>query len=362
MGLSTAYWLAGASLRITLVEARHVGFGASGRNAGLMLAGTSQLEAPQHLLSVLSREQIDAEYRQTGHLALAASDEMLDRMHAEAAARSPDAPSLSVLDRAACEELLHTRIADGLLGGRWYPAGAVVHPSRLLRGLATAAALRGAHIAETTVVHGIRTRRGVDFADVETSRGRITARHVVVAANAATRTLVPGLSTSFRPQRGQMLATRPVRHVFGPAMAIDWGTVYWRQTTTGAIVLGGCSHVDAAAERTSRARVNPRIQAALSNVLNGAFPDLPPLRIARRWAGIMDQTLDGRAIVGPSSAGSTQWVVAGFGGHGLPPAIAVGREVAAGVLAGEVPPTLDRFDPRRFAPPHRHVRVALEAS
>ena len=65
--------LPGSSLRVTLLEARRVGSGASGRNAGLMLAGASELEAPHHLLSLLLREQIDAEYQETGHLALAAS-------------------------------------------------------------------------------------------------------------------------------------------------------------------------------------------------------------------------------------------------------------------------------------------------
>ena len=207
MGLATAYWLAGSALRVTLLEARRVGSGASGRNAGLMLAGASELEAPHHLLSVMLREQIDAEYQQTGHLALAASPEILDRMHDELRRRSPEAPPLSVLDRAGCEDLLQMRIADRLLGGRWYPGGAVVHPGRLLRGLATAAARRGAHIAEATIVRRVRSIRGSDAVEVETSAGRLRARHVVVAANAATGRLIPALAKAFKPVRGQMLST-----------------------------------------------------------------------------------------------------------------------------------------------------------
>jgi glycine/D-amino acid oxidase-like deaminating enzyme len=238
----------------------------------------------------------------------------------------------------------------------------VVHPGRLIRGLATAAAKRGAHIAETTTVRRVRPIRGSDAVELETSAGRLRARHVVVAANVATGRLIPALARAFTPVRGQMLSTSPLRPLFRPAMAIDWGAVYWRQNASGAIVLGGCAAVDGAAERTSRDRLNPRIQAALSEVLNEAFPDLPPLRIARRWAGIMDQTVDRRPVVGRWPSGSTQWVVAGFGGHGLPPAIAVGQAVAAAIVDGNTPPTLDRFDPRRFARPGRPVPAAGEVA
>jgi sarcosine oxidase subunit beta len=342
MGLSAAYWTSGSALRVTLVDARRIGFGASGRNAGLMLAGASELEAPHHLLSVLAHEGIDAEYRQTGHLALAASDDILDRMRAEVARRSPDAPPLRVLTRHECEDLLRTRIGNGLRGGRWYPGGAVVHPGRLLQGLAAAAARRGTHIAETTAVLTIRPAAG-DAADVETSRGRIRARHVVIAAQAATGALVPELAAALTPVRARMVATRPIRPVFAPAMAIDWGTLYWRQTSSGTIVLGG------------------RMESPLSSVLAAAFPDLPPLRAARRWTGVMDQTADGRPIVGRVPRESSQWVVAGFGGHGLPPALGVGRALAAAIATGSVPPALDRFDPCRFDPPRATRHAVMEA-
>ena len=55
-------------------------------------------------------------------------------------------------------------------------------------------------------------------------------------------------------------------------------------------------------------------------------------------------------------------LVDGRFGHGLPPAMAVGKAVAAAIVDGETPPILDRFDPGRFATPGRPVRAAGEAS
>jgi glycine/D-amino acid oxidase-like deaminating enzyme len=325
-----------------------------------MLAGASALESPDGLRSVLADEHIEAEYERTGHLALAASPAILHRMHDELARRPPHAPPLSVLTHAECEDLLQTRVAAGLLGGRWYPEGAVVHPGRLLRGLTSSAIARGACIAEGTTVRRIRRVPGTDHISVDTSRGTLQTRHVVVAANTATGRLVPGLARVFSPARGQMLSTRPMRRLFRPAMAIDWGAVYWRQTADGRIVLGGCAHVDAAAERSRRAHLNPRIQTALTTALNDLFPDLPALDVERRWAGVMDYTIDGKPLVGQWPAGSTLWVVAGFGGHGLPPALAVGRAVASAIATGTKSEAISKFDPGRFVNPARGA--SLEAA
>ena len=62
----------------------------------------------------------------------------------------------------------------------------------------------------------------------------------------------------------------------------------------------------------------------------------------------MDVTPDGAPIVGPWPDGSPTWVVAGFGGHGLPPALGVGRAVARSIATGRLDEDLRRLDPGRF--------------
>ncbi|HEX6036383.1 NAD(P)/FAD-dependent oxidoreductase, partial [Longimicrobium sp.] len=83
--------------------------------------------------------------------------------------------------------------------------------------------------------------------------------------------------------------------------------------------------------------------------LPGAFPGIGRIQVARRWAGIMDATPDGRPLAGPWPDAPGLWVAAGFGGHGLPPALGVGRALAEAVAEGTRPAELAALDPARFA-------------
>jgi sarcosine oxidase subunit beta len=349
MGVAAAYWLARLGADVVLLEARRLCWGASGRNAGLVLGRQSGLESLADMRALLAEERVEAEYEEPGHLALASSHAVLERMHDEVARRPATASPLHVLDHAACEELLGMRIHASLLGGRWLPLAGAIHPARFVYALAGAAARRGVVVATGTLVTRLaRPGRG-DGVVVETAHGLLHARQVVLACGAKTGRLWRALRRALVAARGQVLSTRPTRRVFRVGLAVDWGTVYWRQAADGTIVLGGLSGHDASAEATSREALNPRIQSALSRFLPEAFPDLPPLTVSRRWAGIMDETPDGRPLVGRCDASSEVWVAAGFGGHGLPPALGVGRTLAHLVLGEAGAGELDAFDPRRFA-------------
>jgi glycine/D-amino acid oxidase-like deaminating enzyme len=145
-----------------------------------------------------------------------------------------------------------------------------------------------------------------------------------------------------------MLSTHPMRPAFRMGLAVDWGTVYWRQTTDGVIVLGGYRNRDPVAETSAREALNPQIQFALSHFLPEAFPSFPRVPIKQRWAGIMDHTADGKPIVGRWPGGPNVWIATGFGGHGLPPALGIGRALADAIVHARHPAGLDLFDPARF--------------
>jgi glycine/D-amino acid oxidase-like deaminating enzyme len=346
-GVSAAYWLTRAGWRVLLAERRGLARGASGRNAGVFLAGLHPWENPALLRSVLEEERIEAGFRRTGHLSLAASAEVFDRVRAEVARRPPGASALVALDPAACERILNRPVASGFAGGRWAVDGHVVHPVRLVHGLAAAAHRRGCRVATHTRVRRV-SRGGRRGWRVHTTRGPVDAAHVVYACGAAAGRLRAVLGRVLTPTRGQVLATEPLPPLFEPAMAVDFGSVYWRQTTDGVIVLGGCRSADPEGEiGTSAERLNPAIQRALSTFLTTSFPGLPAYAIRRRWAGIMDSTPDGRPLVGRLPGPDGQWVIAGFGGHGLPPAQGAARALAA-AMSGRPDELLAGFDPARF--------------
>jgi gamma-glutamylputrescine oxidase len=342
MGVSVAYWLSRLGAQVLLLESRLLGWGASGRNGGLLLAGASSLEDPTAVRDLLEEEGIDADYEQPGHLALATSPEMIDSIRAEIACRTPAAAPLVLLDRDGCEQVLGLRMSPRFLGGRWLPRGALINPVRLLQGLAAAAVRRSAVVATRTPV--LR----VDGTTVHTTRGAVHAENVVLACGSRTGRLAPVLARALTPLRGQMLATAPMRRIFGVGLALDRGTVYWRQATSGEVVVGGLRDRDPAVERTGHEALNQRIQSALTQFLPEAFPGLEPIRVRWRWSGTMDETPDGRPLIGAVPGSPGQWAIAGFGGHGLPPALGAGRALAGSVMSGVVADVLARYVPARL--------------
>ena len=341
MGICVAYWLARLGARAIVVESRRLGWGASGRNGGLLLAGGSPLEDPHAIDALLEEEGIDAHLDRCGHLALATSPESVEAIRSEIERRAANATPLELLDRDGCEQLLGRRISPRFLGGRWLPRAALIDPVRLLHGLARAALRRGAMIATGTAALSIEGTRA------RTTRGLVEAADVVLACGARTATLAPALASALTPMRGQMLATAPMPPTFGVGLALDRGSVYWRQTRAGEIVVGGMRGRDPASERTRREALNPHIQSGLTQFLPEAFPGLGRVDVRGRWAGIMDETTDWRPLVGRVPGSPGQWTISGFGGHGLPAAVGAGRALAESVLSGVPADVLDRLDPGR---------------
>jgi len=56
-------------------------------------------------------------------------------------------------------------------------------------------------------------------------------------------------------------------------------------------------------------------------------------------------------MVGPWPDGSGLWIAAGFGGHGLPPALEIGRALARAVVEGDRTALPATLDPARFRRP-----------
>jgi gamma-glutamylputrescine oxidase len=348
IGVAITYWLAKFGARVLLLESRQLAWGASGRSAGLMLGGQSSLEDLNLVRTVLKDERIHAEYEEPGHLALASSPDVLDKMWQEVTERTPKATPLYLLDRKECEELLQMRISGQFLGGRWLPQAATIHPARFIYGLATAAIRHGAAIAPNTPALHVDSKSNVDSVDVKTVRGQIRSRHVIIACNAKTGLILHQLGKVITPVRGQVLSTYPMRPAFRIGLGVDWGTVYWRQTMDGVIVLGGYRNRDPVSETSTHEALNPKIQSALSHFLPEAFPGFPRFTITRRWAGIMDYTADGKPIVGRWPGRSNVWIASGFGGHGFPPALGVGKALAEAVVYARHPTEIDPFDPARL--------------
>lgn len=345
---------------IAVLSDRVLAHGASGRNAGFVLGGTSELYANlvgqvgrpaarellalsqsnrQLVRTVLGHDADRAEYRETGSLYLGAPDE---------------GETLANTVRWLAE--------DGVAAESW-PSGRVPSSLRSL-GLPHAAffpedgAVQPVQLAATLVRQAERagvqwyTRARVDAwtaedAGVYLSVGgdHLLAERVVLCTNAWLGRLVPALAGVVRPTRGQVLATGPVALDYPYPVYADHGYLYWRPRPDGTLVLGGRRDRDVETEWTDTLTLNPRIQdelTALAIRLAGG-----PVAVTHRWAGIMGFTPDHRPVVGPVAPGL--WVAGGFSGHGLAMTAAVGDLLARHLVgSAPLPPSLD---PLRFHAP-----------
>lgn len=347
MGVAAAYGLVECGVDVVVLEAGELASGATGRNVGVFMPGLRPVEDVRLVHSVLGREEIDADFRRCGHLALASTPSVLDDFEAEASRRPSTASPLRILDHTGCEELSGMRISPRFVGGRWMPDGHVINPVRFVRGLAHAARRRGATIVPHTRAVGILSA-GRGHLTVQTEVRSIRTTHVVYACNSSLTRLAPH-APLLRARRGQVLATEPLPRLFSIGMAVDFGRVYWRQTDDGTVLIGGYrSEAVGNEEETDADQVTPRIQRALETFLPNAFPGFPPLQVRLRWAGTMDCSADGRPVVGRLPGHDRQWVIAGFGGHGLPAGLGAGIALAQAIATNQTIPALAAFDPARL--------------
>jgi glycine/D-amino acid oxidase-like deaminating enzyme len=365
LGAATAYWLARGGAQATLIEARALAGGASGRNGGFMVAGTAAaypdaierhgqvaaravwtitLENRALLRQALAEEAIDCDYREPGLLHLALGEPQLDRLAHVVAAQRADGIDAQLLDRTHTQELIGTPLGSEVAGSLFAPENGLLHSARLVQGLAGAAARHGARICEATPALELRADGGGVL--VRTPRGELRAGAAVVAINAWSADLLPMLTGVITPVRGQVLAYAPCAPVFrcGMGAAVTSTGEYWQQALDGTIILGGCRAAAPGSDvgvRTSEPTVE--VQAAIEQVFPRLFPALGELRVARRWAGLMAFTSDGMPIADRASDLPRVWIVGGFCGHGMPFGMRLGQLLAAAATSDAKPEALAPF-------------------
>ncbi len=337
--------------RIAIVEARTVGWAASGRNGGFCEAslthgrdnGISRWPDEIDTLDRLGMQNldamgadiaewgIDAEWERVGALAVATEPHQLgwlDEWAEDAAVRGEE--GVVRLDRA---EIQASVSSPAYLGAVFEThSNALVHPGKLATGLARAAEERGIEIFERSPVRRVDTS-GAGVV-VVTEAGRISARKAVLATNVFPSLLRRNTLMTV-PVYDYVLMTEPLSGE--QSAAIGWNDRqglsdlanqfhYFRQTADGRILFGGYDAVYHYGGRV-RARYEDRPESyrKLASHFFTMFPQLDGLRFTHRWAGAIDTCSRFCAFYGAARDGRVAYA-AGFTGLG----------VAATRFAGEV--------------------------
>jgi glycine/D-amino acid oxidase-like deaminating enzyme len=356
-GLWTALYLARLepTLRIAMVEAETAGFGASGRNGGWAsalfpaslesLAGRSSREGAlaQHqamresvdeVLRAADAEGIDAQTAKGGTIVLARSRAQWARAQgsvAEARSWGLDEDDVRLLDADEATKILAgTRVR----GATYTPDCAVIHPARLVRGLADAVVRRGVTLYERTPATAIAPGR------VVTRGGSIRAAHVIRATEGYTRSL-EGLRRRMVPVYSLIIATEPLaaetweqiglrrRETFSDHRHL---VIYGQRTADDRFVFGGrgAPYHFGSRIRPEFDRV-PRVFEALHATLVDLFPIVKDAEITHRWGGALGIARDWTASVGLDRETGLGWA-GGYVGDGVTTTNLAGRTLADLVL------------------------------
>jgi glycine/D-amino acid oxidase-like deaminating enzyme len=320
-GTSLMWHLAKRRIDGVLVERHHIAWGASGRNAGFLLAGIASSYA--EAVRAYGREKA----REVWELTSENHDRMIEAVRGHefryrrlGSANLPDSDE----ERALLIESEQLLQEDGFQA-RWdgtrlvNPGDGEVDPAALVAALARQA--KPGAIREGVNVTGLRSHRHA--VTVTAGDEACEAGVVILATNAYTPELVP--EVKIQPTRAQMLATAPEsKELVDLPVYSHFGYRYWRQLASGEVLVGGWRDTTPETEKTDEAEPTDAVQEHLERAARelGAKGD-----ITHRWAGTMGFTESGLPFAGPLERMPHVHLCAGFTGHGMGFAFITAKQV-----------------------------------
>ena len=305
------------ALRVVVLEAETIAFGASGRNGGFCEASLTHglangiLHFPDELerleregidnlrgLVAFTREHgIDCDLEETGTLVLADRPHQVEEFRAWVDEAAEHGETLEFLDGEAARAEVHSPLWQA---GLYRPPGrdVLLDPAKLCRGLARVALERGVAIHEGTRVTGLERKAG--GVAVRTATGAtVRARNVVIATSAYSGWM-RRLEPLFVPVYDYALVSEPLTP--DERASIGWerrqGLAdannqfhYFRLTADDRILWGGYDAIYHFANRVGpELDARPETFDRLERQFVRAFPQLSGLHFPYRWGGAIDTT------------------------------------------------------------------------
>lgn len=309
-GLNAALVLARGGRSVLALDAEAAGWGCSSRNGGQVstsikpgygdLAKRHGDEAARAILSegieslawlgeFLREEGIDCDHRVCGRFHAAHTPARFETL-ARAAESQPKGLEQPVRVVPRAEQGAEIG-SDSYHGGVVHERHANLDPGRYHLGLLARAREAGVRVASHTPVTGLK-REGGGY-ELQTPRGALRAREVVVATNGYTGPLTPWHRRRVIPIGSYMIATEPLAEGMAErlmprdrAYSDTRKVVYYYRLSPDRrrILFGG---------RVSAAETDPLVSAPrLRRDLAALFPELEGVRVSRSWMGFVAYSFD----------------------------------------------------------------------
>lgn len=355
-GLAAAYALQKRGVECVVLDANPVGWGASGRNGGVVsskfrlsfpaihaLHGLDTAKRMHRLAhdgvrvveSLLDEFGLErARFEHTGSLRCAHTERAFASIRAEAdwVRTTLGDTSMTVQSR---DEVMRETGSKGFVGGVLSADAGTILPLEYVRGLARGIARRGVPIHESTPVLEMRRAPGDTRVTLRTPGGTVRAKQVIVATNAYSD-LTPATSPYQRelvPFRSAMIATERLPAELDARLMVERRSytetrrmMKWFRKVDGRMLFGGRDAFGKEGQTTGF--------DALQRAMVALFPELADLRVAYRWSGYVGMTFNSLPHVGRSDDATTFCL--GYNGAGVAMASLLGQHAAALAL-GETP-------------------------
>ena len=296
-GLSAGWWLARSGVKVTVLDKFIVGWEASGRNGG----GASHYSSPlfdeeQRLWPQMDELLGYPTEHQQGRILIAMTERQWDQYRFIAERHTRLNHPVEVLDVKQVQEAVPLA-GDNCFGGVHYKFGGHANPQRTVQAYAWALQDLGGKIIQHSPVTGFETAGGKVTA-VKTANATYGCDAVVVAAGPQIPKLMAqlGVDVPLAAARAEMIITEPAPMM--PLGGVDGHKIYGRQTLRGNLAYGGGPHEWLDVDATGpAARPSTPLARNLAKRLAELLPKAAHLNVIRSWAGVIENSPDGRPII-----------------------------------------------------------------
>ena len=296
-GLSAGWWLARSGAKVTVLDKFIVGWEASGRNGG----GASHYSSPlfdeeQRLWPQMDELLGYPTEHQKGRILIAMTERQWDQYRFIAERHTRLNHPVEVLDVKQVQEAVPLA-GDNCFGGVHYKFGGHANPQRTVQAYAWALQDLGGKIIQHSPVTGFETAGG-KVTGVKTANATYGCDAVVVAAGPQIPQLMAqlGVDVPLAAARAEMIITEPAPMM--PLGGVDGHKIYGRQTLRGNLAYGGGPHEWLDVDATGpAARPSTPLARNLAKRLAELLPKAAHLNVIRSWAGVIENSPDGRPII-----------------------------------------------------------------
>ncbi|MFK9118675.1 FAD-binding oxidoreductase [Peribacillus castrilensis] len=347
-GLSSAFHLQKLGKSVIVLEQETIGYGASGRNGGMVLPGYKptmkelakkygadearqlndlSLFSVELVKKIIDEHQINCDFRKTGHIVAAYKAKHFEELKHESEFLNENfGYDSSVLDRSQLHQEIDSPLYYGCLVDN---SSYSFQPLNYAIGLGEAAKSIGAKIFEHSKALSIEY--GQNRVKVVTEKGAVTAKDIIVATDGYSGKIMNELNKGVLPISARIIATEQLPEslvntiIPKDRMVFDTSNFlyYFRRTPDNRIVFGGGD---------IRPNLGDAVYQSVYDAMVKIMPKLAGSKIDFSWGGFIGVTIDTFPVIGKSKEGA--YFATGYTGHGASLSTLFGKLLAQWIVTG----------------------------